>query len=114
MTLQAGTLLIFGIDTPEKSYGLLQSVETTNKVQRAKAIAPDGAIVSIQEFGKEDSLSISYLPISTASTDPNRPQIGEPFIFSGSTWQVDTVADIETVDGFEAFTVEASYYAGIH
>lgn len=109
---QAGTLLTFGIDASSTlSYGLVQGVEQNDKVQRATAIAPDGNIVSIQEYGSKSGLSLTYLPLDGTS---DGPEIGDPFIYAGSTWQVDDIMDGQSPDGFNVKTVAASNYPSIH
>lgn len=112
MSIQAGTVLEFGIDTPLKSYGLLQTYEIENHVQRATAMAPDGKVVSIQEYQNEATLRMTYLPISAGSTDD--PEIGVGFTFDSRTWQIDHYTSRYTVDGFREVDLEASYYEGIH
>lgn len=112
MAIQDGTVLVFGVTDALKTYGLVQSYDIEDRIQRATSIAPDGNVVSIQEYKYEESLLLTYLPLSAASTDD--PEIGVAFEFDGATWQVDRIADRRVVDGFAQVTVEASHYPGIH
>jgi len=113
MTLQAGDILQFGI-TDTVTYGIVQSVDDEEVMRRATAIAPDGAVVSIQEYAEQANLTLTYLPLSGESTDGDRPIIGDPFVYAGSTWQIDSIVDTKTVDGFNAKTVEAKWFPKIH
>lgn len=112
MALQGGTLLAFSIGSATTTYGILQSVDITEKVNRAKAIAPDGNIVSIQEFGEETSLNLTYVELSAASTTDN-PHVGAKFTFESNVYQIDSVSSVRTIDGFKTVTAEASRYEGI-
>jgi len=112
MAIQQGTVLNFGIDFAEETYGLLQDYDIDNKIQRVTAVAPDGKSVSIQEFGPESKLRLRYYPLSASSTD--EPEIGTPFVFDGATWQIDNISDSRVIDGFESKEVTATYYEGVH
>jgi hypothetical protein len=111
MTIQAGTVLIFGIGTPATTYGLLQSYEINSRVNRATAKAPDGSTVSIQEHGDTENLSLTYLPVAAGT---GGPEIGSTFTFDSTPWQIDNIREGNIVDGFQTMEVEASYYPLIH
>jgi len=110
MGLQGGTVLNFGIDSPEKSYGLVQSYVISDTVKRDEAKAPDGSIVSIQEYGNVETLDLRYFPLDSAATTP---QIGTTFQFNSKNWQVDSISDEQTVDGFASILVIARHYPEI-
>jgi hypothetical protein len=112
MALQAGLVLRFGISDPNELYGLVQTFEKQDTVQRAEAIAPDGHAVSIQEFNSQATLSLTYIPLNGSSTE--QPEIGTSFDFDGLPWQIDNISDVLTVDGFEAKTIDAHWYPKIH
>ena len=110
MTLQAGTLLIFGIDTPLKTYGLLQDYSIADKVQRAESLAPDGHVISIQEYNDTSVLNLTYLPVFEGTGDP---VIGTIFTFDSTSWHIDEITDSYDVSGFEVKQVIAKYYPQI-
>jgi len=105
--LQAGTVLVFGIDTPEELYGLVQAYSIKDTVSRAMAKSPNGAITSIQESTQTKLLDLTYI-LLTISVEP--PEIGSVFTFDSLEWHIDDVTDGLVVDGFETFTVKATYY----
>jgi len=109
--LQAGHILAFGITSALTTYGLLQSYSITQSTKRATAKAPDGTDVSIQEHGDTSSIELTYLPLVTGSGDP---AIGTTFTFDGLPWQIDSISDGLTVDGFRSVTVNATWYPYIH
>jgi len=111
MALQAGTVLIFGVDTPTKTYGIVQTASTVGNIKRSTAKAPDGHVISIQEYGDKKELDLTYMPLSTASAEP---EIGTPFDFDGLTWQIDNIIGTSVVDGFKSIALNATYYPNIH
>jgi len=107
--LQAGYILEFGLDVSSTTdYGLMQSYEIDYNVQRAVAIAPDGAGVSIQEHMYQAELSLSYIPLD--ESEVFQPEIGELFIFNGSTWNINNIVPARIVDGFAVTSLEATWY----
>lgn len=115
MALQAGIILLFGIEFPSKDYGLVQNYTVTDAVKRAEALAPDGSVVSIQEFGKDSKLNLTYIPLVTPTVIP--PEIGTTFTidaFDDTQWQIDTIETAYDVSGFQTVTVNAKYYPKIH
>lgn len=111
MPLQAGLVLAFGVDLPEKNYGLLQSYERTDAVNRAEAKAPDGSVVSIQEFNENARLTLTYVPLVDSTDDPT---IGVVFTFDTIVWQIDDIKAGFEVDGFRHVTITAKHYPKIH
>jgi hypothetical protein len=75
-------------------------------------IRDSGYPVSIQEFGPQVNMQLTYLPLSVSSTDA--PEIGTPFDFEDRTWNINSVSDATVVDGFEVFTIDATSYSQIH
>jgi len=110
MALQGGTVLVFGISSPEKSYGLILDYNTEDAVNRAEAIASDGEIVSIQEHGQQKQLNLNYLPLDASATADGKPAIGDPFVYEGEIWRINSITDGLSVDGFKTVSVNASYY----
>ena len=108
MPLQAGTLLVFGIGTATQDWGLLQSYSIEDTVSRAEAKAPDGNIISIQEYTQVQTLNLNYLTLFVAITDP--PAIGTRFTFDGKVWSIDRIKESNVVDGFQSYDVTAKYY----
>jgi len=107
MGQQAGTVLLFGIDTPEQTYGLLQTYDIVEDVQRAEAIAPDGAVVSIQEYKDTWKLTLTYILLSEGTGDP---EIGTNFTFDGYEWHIDNIKYSKDVSGFRTATLTAKNY----
>jgi hypothetical protein len=107
MTLQAGTVLVFGIDTPLTSYGLLQSYNITDQTERATARGAAGATVSTQEFDPTKSLTLNYLPVGTPT---GGPAVGTKFTFETIDWQIDTLDTGDVVDGWETVDITATSY----
>jgi len=112
MTLQAGTVLAFGIDSPLESYGLLQSYDISDMAKRVTAKGPDEAVTAIQEYRHEKMLQLKYLNLDSSST--GGPEIGTTFDFDGLPWQVDRIIDANMVDGFANVSLEARWFPGIH
>lgn len=110
MAIQDGLLLEFGINDPHKGYGLIQTVETEQRIERALDKAPDGSPTSIQEYNEHTALTLSYIPLVGGSTDADNPVIGAGFTYSGSTYFIDRISNVEQVDGFPLITVEAITY----
>lgn len=108
MTLQAGTLLIFGIGTATQDWGLLQSYSIEDTVSRAEAKAPDGNIISIQEYTQVQTLTMDYYSLFVAISDP--PEIGTRFTFDSKVWSIDKVRENNVVDGYQSYNVTAKYY----
>lgn len=108
---QAGTELNFGILFPNEDYGLVQSYERTDEIQRALSKGPDGSATSIQEYQDQAKLRLTYLVISSSTA--TEPEIGTAFDYDGLTWNLDTIEDANSVDGFEAKTIEATWYPKI-
>lgn len=108
--LQAGTVLVFSIDTDNgvaESYGLVQSVTRNNTVQRAEGKGADGHVVSIQEFDDRVELSLNYLELGTPVGEP---AIGSAFTYDGSTYYVSSASEGMTVDGFKTVDITATNY----
>ena len=107
MALQAGTILKFGITTPLTTYGLLQDFDIDNIVKRAEAIAPDGQIVSIQEFGERAILDLTYIPLVAGT---GLPEIGTTFSFDLLSWKIDSISNGLRVAGFKTVNLIATNY----
>jgi len=108
MTLQAGTLLDFGIVGTLTTYGLLQEYTILNNVERSESKGPDGNANSIQEHGETKQLSLIYIPLSVDPTGD--PVIGTVFTFDSLPWHIDLIEDLKVVDGFRRKSIVAKYY----
>ena len=107
---QDGTVLVFGIDTPLESYGLVQNYTITDQTERATARGENGNTVSFQEFDNTKSLSLNYMVLGTPTSPP---AIGTTFTFKTVTWEIDSIADGRTVDAFETYDVTATHYPNL-
>ena len=107
MTLQAGTVLEFSIDSATTSYGIIQSVTVTNQTERATARGSAGATVSTQEFDPTISLSMNIMMLASPTSSPT---IGTKFTYDSVEYQLDSVADGKTVDGFQTYDITATSY----
>jgi hypothetical protein len=108
MTLQAGTVLEFSIDSATTGYGIIQSVNVTNNTERATARGSLGATVSTQEFDPTTSLTMNIMML--AVPDATIPVIGTKFTYDTVEYQLDSVEDGRTVDGFQTYDVTGISY----
>jgi hypothetical protein len=107
MTLQAGTILEFSIDGATTSYGIIQSVNVDDKTERATARGELGATVSTQEFDPTKTLTMNVMVLATPVTPPT---IGTKFTHDTVEYQLDSVNEGKTVDGFATYDVTGISY----
>lgn len=110
--LQAGAILMFGMDTPLRSYGLIQSHNITRSVERAELKACDGNVIAIQEFNLIWKLDLTYIPLAP-SGGTGFAEIGERFTYLDKYWQIDSLSGPRKVDGFVNRIIEATHYPWI-
>lgn len=107
MAVQDGHILVFGTGLAIQSYGLVQSYSIGEQTERLENKGPDGAILAIQDYGKNETLEMTYIPLGA---EVNAPAVGTKFLFNSKSWNITSVNDIRVVDGFDTITVSAKYY----
>ena len=107
MPLQAGTVLEFSIDSATTGYGIIQSVNVTNQTERATARGELGATTSTQEFDPTISLTMNVMMLATPVS---APAIGTKFTHDSIEYQLDSVDDGRTIDGFATYDVTGISY----
>lgn len=107
MALQAGTVLEFSIDTATTGYGIIQSVNETSQTERATARGSLGATVSTQEFDPTNTFTMNVMMLATPA---GAPAIGTAFTYNGTEYQLDSVDDGRTVDGFQTYDLAGVSY----
>ena len=113
MGLQAGTVLVFSIDSDtgaDQGYGIVQSVSFNEQVKRAEAMGAGGNTVSIQEHDERSEMTLEYLQKGTTT---GAPSIGTEFTFDSATWYVSSIVRTETVDNFLSVTCTATNYPAL-
>ena len=111
MAEQAGTVLTFGIEgTNPTTYGLLQSINITEQIERATARGANGNTVSIQEFDDTKTLSMNFMELASQT---GAPTVGTAFTYDTETWYIDSIDQGETVDGFKTWDVTATQYPNL-
>lgn len=110
MAVQDGTVLTFGIGTPLTSYGLLQSVNITEQIERATARGASGNTVSVQEFDDTKTLTMNFMELGTQTSPPT---VGTAFTYDSIEWLIDSIDQGETVDGFKTWDVTATHYPNL-
>lgn len=107
MTLQAGTVLEFSIDSATTGYGIIQSVNVDNTTERVTARGELGATVSTQEHDPIINLTMNIMMLATPVSPPT---IGTKFTHETIEYQLDSVSDGKTVDGFETYDITGVSY----
>jgi len=107
MTLQAGTILEFSIDSATTGYGIIQNVSVDNVTERATARGELGATVSTQEFDPTANLSMNIMMLATPASPP---AIGTKFTHDSVEYQLDSVNDGRTIDGFQTYDITGVSY----
>jgi hypothetical protein len=107
MTLQAGTVLEFSIDSATTAYGIIQSVNVTDQTERATARGELGATTSTQEFDPIKKLTMN---VKMLATPTGAPAVGTKFTHDSVEYQLDTVDDGRTVDEFQTYDITGTSY----
>ena len=106
-----GTLLVFGIDSPLQTYGIVQQYTATDTVETAIWSDSGGKLGAVQQYGQRVDAVIMYFELSELPS--GAPDIGTKFTYAGNDWIIEEIQSVRSLDGFKSITVNAFTYFNI-